>query len=283
MVDQDRYPPGVPCWVDAAQPDGPAAADFYGRLFGWDMEDQPPADGPGHYFLARLRGGDVAAVGSLAGQPAPAPTAAWNTYVAVESADDTAAKVTAAGGTVLAGPFDVFDFGRTAVCADPAGAVFHLWQPGTHRGAEFVNEPNTWNWSTLEGPDVAGATAFYGAVFGWEADVVTFDGVESAMWRLPGYADALERIYPGTRQRHADAGVPPGFSDAVGWMTATTGDGPPRWTVTFAVADTDTIVARAVDLGGEVVVAPFDAGPVRAATLRDPQGAEFSVNTYNPG
>ena len=86
------------------------------------------------------------------------PTPAWNTYVAVESADDTAAQVTAAGGTVLAGPFDVFDSGRMAVCADPAGAVFHLWQAGTHRGAEFVNEPNTWNWSTLEGPDVAGAS-----------------------------------------------------------------------------------------------------------------------------
>ena len=73
MVDQDRYPPGVPCWVDTAQPDGPAAARFYGGLFGWDMEDQLPADGSGHYFLARLRGGDVAAVGSLADQAPPTP------------------------------------------------------------------------------------------------------------------------------------------------------------------------------------------------------------------
>ncbi len=53
-------------------------------------------------------------------------------------------------------------------------------------------------------------------MFGWEADVVSFDGVESAMLRLPGYADALERIDPGTRQRHAEVGVPPGFSTASG-------------------------------------------------------------------
>lgn len=281
MNGRDGYPPGVPCWVDTAQPDAQAAADFYGGLFGWDMEDQMPAGGPGHYFMARLRGGDVAAVGSLPEEAPPAP--AWNTYIAVESADDTAAKVTAAGGKVLAGPFDVFESGRMAVCADPAGAVFHLWQAGTHRGARFVNEPNTWTWSTLEAPDVEGAKAFYCTVFGWEGDSVSFEGLESVMWRLPGYADALEQIYPGTRQRHADAGAPPGFSDAIGWMSRTTGEDPPVWAVTFAVADTDAVVARTVELGGEVVVVPFDAGPVRAATLRDPQGAVFSVNTYNSG
>ena len=52
--------------------------------------------------------------------------------------------------------------------------------------------------------------------------------------------------------------------------------------MTFSAADTDAVVARAAELGGEVLHAPFDAGPVRMATLRDPQGAAFSVNTYAP-
>lgn len=280
MLGRDGYPPGVPCWVDSAQPDPDAAAGFYGGLFGWDFEDRMPADAPGHYLVARLRGEDVAAVGSV---PDGSPQAAvWTTYVSVESADDTARRVTDAGGMVVAGPFDVLDAGRMALCADPAGAVFALWQAGRHKGAVLVNEPNTWNWSDLHTLDGERSKAFYGAVFGWEADTVSFGEMESTMWRRPGYAEVLEQGDPDLRQRHAESGAPPGFSDAIGWMIPAVGDEPPHWHVTFSVDDTDAVVARAVELGGEVVVPPFDAGPVRIATLRDPQGAVFTVSRYAP-
>ena len=59
----------------------------------------------------------------------------WNTYIRVESADDAAARVRKAGGRVLSEPFDVFDAGRMGVFADPEGAVFCVWQPGSHRGS----------------------------------------------------------------------------------------------------------------------------------------------------
>ncbi len=113
MPERDHYIPGVPCWVDTSQPDPEASLDFYRGLFGWELDDAMPADAPGRYFMARLGGGDVAAVGS-----APAgmsQLATWNTYIAVESADETAAKVRAAGGNVLMGPFDVMSSGRMAV------------------------------------------------------------------------------------------------------------------------------------------------------------------------
>src|SRR5688500_6321838 len=158
MLERDGYPAGVPCWIDTAQPDVDAAVDFYRGLFGWDFEDRMPADAPGHYFVAKLRGRDVAAVGS---QPEGAPPdPVWNTYVWVDDADATAAKGCDAGGAVLTELFDVLDAGRMAVCADPVGAVFCLWQAGTHRGAQIVNEPNSWNWSDLNTRDVAGAKAF---------------------------------------------------------------------------------------------------------------------------
>ena len=91
MNERDGYIPGVPCWIDTSQPDPESAVDFYRGLFGWEFEDVMPPESPGKYFIARLRGGDVAAVGS---QPEGAPpTAVWNTYVWVESADETASKV----------------------------------------------------------------------------------------------------------------------------------------------------------------------------------------------
>ena len=98
-----------------------AAAAFYGALFGWEFEDVMPPGSPGRYFAARIRGGAVAAVGSA---PAGAPPAAtWNTYVWVHSADETAAKVREAGGSVVMEPFDVMDAGRMAVFTEPDGAT----------------------------------------------------------------------------------------------------------------------------------------------------------------
>ncbi len=38
-----------------------------------------------------------------------------------------------------------------------------------------------------------------------------------AMVRVPNYSDYLESIDPGVRERHAEGGAPPGFSDAVGF------------------------------------------------------------------
>src|SRR5258705_3630309 len=122
---RDGYIEGVPCWVDASEPDPEAAAEFYGGLFGWELEDEMPPDAPGRYFMAQLRGLNVAAVGSIP-EGAP-PMAMWNTYFWVDSADESAAKVGDAGGSGGMGPFDVMEAGRMAVGTDPRGAAFRLW------------------------------------------------------------------------------------------------------------------------------------------------------------
>jgi predicted enzyme related to lactoylglutathione lyase len=285
LLERDGYPPGVPCWVDTAQPDPEAAVRFYGGLFGWEFKDRMPSDAPGRYFVARLRGRDVAAVGSLS-EGAP-PAAVWNTYVWVDSADDTAAKVKEAGGNVLQAPFDVLDAARMGVFSDPFGAVFSVWQAYEHKGAQLVNEPGTWNWSDLNTRDPEGSKVFYSRVFGWEPDFVDLGYGDSWMWRVPGYAKVLEVNDPDLRRRQADAGAPAGFEDAIGWMMPMTSDQfpddvPPHWSITFAVDDTDAVAGRAAELGGKVVVPPFDAGVVRVAVLRDPGGAMFSVSKYMP-
>jgi predicted enzyme related to lactoylglutathione lyase len=281
VLERDGYPPGVPCFVDTSQPDPVAAQRFYGELFGWEFDDRMPVDAPGHYFVARLDGRGVAAIAS---QPAEVPTSAplWSTYIAVASADDAAVAVTNAGGRVLAEPFDVRGAGRMAVVADPSGASLRLWQAIGHPGAQVVNAPGTWNWSDLQTSDLEDAKAFYGAVFGWETDSIGEGDGALALVRLPGYGDVLEQRDPDLRRRQAAAGAPPGFEDAVAWM-APAGDGvAPHWSVTFAVDDTDAIAAKAAELGGTVVVAPYDIAPVRIAVLSDPQGAVFAVNTYEP-
>ena len=282
MLEREGFPAGVPAWIDTSQPDPDAAATFYRGLFGWEFEDRMPPGIDGRYLVATLDGREVAAIGSQRAGDPPAP--AWNTYVAVDSADATAALVGDAGGTVIADPSDLGDAGRIAICADPAGAAFRLWQPGSMKGAQIVNAPGAWNFSELHTRDIEGARRFYARVFGWEMDDVDMGALAGTMVRLPGYADFLEQYDPGIRKRHADFGAPPGFSECVAWILAPDEHhASPGWNVTFAVDDTDAVATRARDLGGTVVVEPFDVAPVRSSVLRDPQGAQFTASSFSPG
>jgi uncharacterized protein len=281
VLERDGYPPGVPCWIDIAEPQPRAALDFYGGLFGWEFEDRMPAEAPGSYFVATLRGKDVAAIGSQPEGMPPAP--AWNTYVWVESADAAAAGAKSAGGSVLTEPFDVLDAGRMAVLADPEGAAISVWQANQHRGAQLVNEPGTWNFSGLNTHDVDGARAFYHAVFGWEADDVDPGTQQGTMFRRPGYGDHLAERDPDLRRRQADQDAPEGFEDAVAWLMPMADENQsPHWSITFAVDDADAVAAKTAELGGRVLAPPMDAPFVRFTVVSDPQGAVFTASKYVP-
>jgi uncharacterized protein len=280
MPERDGYIPGVPCWIDTSQPDPELAVSFYRELFGWDLEDVMPPGSEGQYFIARIRGGDVAAVGSI---PEGAPQqATWNTYVWVESADETASKVRDAGGNVVMEPFEVMDSGRMAVCTDSEGAAFFLWQANQHRGAKIVNEHGSLNFNVLNTRDPEAAKRFYGAVFGW----TTLELPGGLMWTLPGYGDYLEReVNPDIRKLTEEAGGPKGFEDVVASLLPIGDDQAetqPHWGVTFAVDNADSIAEKAAALGGKVVIPPMDAPWVRMTVIADPQGATFTASKYVP-
>ena len=175
------------------------------------------------------------------------------------------------------------DAGRMAVCADPEGAVFCVWQAKEHKGSAIVNEHGSVNFNDLNTRDPEGAKAFYGAVFGW--DVLEMDG-GFASWTLPGYGDHLEAtINPGMRDGMAEMGAPKGFEDVVASLV-TLGDDQPdtpaHWNVTFAVDDADAVAEKAAELGGKVLVEPFDAPWVRMTVIADPQGATFTASKFVP-
>jgi predicted enzyme related to lactoylglutathione lyase len=281
MNKRQGYPTGVPCWVDTTQPDPEAAVEFYSGLFGWECQDVMPAGSPMKYYIARLGGGDVAAIGAI---PERAPDQAmWNTYIWADDVDATVAAVVNAGGTVFAEPFDVMEFGRMAVFTDLEGAVFSVWQPGTHRGSEVVNKHGSLNFNTLNSRQLESARDFYGSVFGWS----TLDvGGPTPMWTLPGYGDHLEeKESPGLRPSMAEMGAPAGFEDVVAAfdlidpVDTTT---PAHWGITFAVDNADETAARATELGGTIVTPPTDQPWVRAAVIVDPQGAVFTASQFVP-
>jgi predicted enzyme related to lactoylglutathione lyase len=286
MPERDGYIPGVPCALDTTQRDPEAAVGFYSALFGWECENVMPPELEAKYFVARLRGRDVAAIGSI---EVASQTATWNTYFWVDSADATASKVSDAGGSVLMEPFHIKpEAGRKAVFADPEGAAFCVWQAKSNMGAQLVNEPGTLVFNGLNTRDVDGAKSFYGSVFGWRT--LTLDaGAE--MWTLPGYGDHLERDNPGLAKQLAEMGGP-GYEDVIASIDPIPDDQPDtpaHWSVTFAVDDTDATAAKATELGGTVIAPPLNARwsrpgyyRVRLTTIRDPQGATFGASRFVP-
>ncbi len=55
MPERTSYEPGTPCWIDLATPDQDAAAEFYGALFGWKVEEDENAEETGGYRVGDAR------------------------------------------------------------------------------------------------------------------------------------------------------------------------------------------------------------------------------------
>jgi predicted enzyme related to lactoylglutathione lyase len=257
MTERDSYPAGTPSWIDLGSPDTAASADFYGRLFDWDVAE---AGGPetGGYRMATMRGRPVAGIGQAQSGGPPW----WTTYVTVDSTDDTAKRVEEAGGQVLAPPFDVLDAGRMAVFSAPGGAVFSVWEPKQHHGSGIVNEPGALTWNELMARDLDAAKAFYGKVFEWEAQEMDMGGGNTyTLWRLPG-SEPDQSI--GGAMQMAGEMFP--------------ADLPDHWMVYFSVANTDASAKKVEELGGKVSVPPTDIPNVgRFAVCTGPHGEVFSI------
>ncbi len=249
MTERTSYEPGTPSWVDLSTSDPAAAKEFYGGLFGWEATDAGSLEETGGYAMFTLRGKQVAGVGPLMDPNQPQ---VWSTYISTDDADAAVARARDAGAQVIVEPMDVMDAGRMAMVMHPAGGVVGLWQPARHTGAELVNEPGSLTWNQLHTRDKDGATAFYGAVFGWTQQ--DFGGIPVFSLGERGIAGMMD--------------MPPGTPDAV----------PAYWVTIFAVADCDASAAKATELGGTVVSPPSDIPNVgRFALLTDPQGVYFGI------
>lgn len=241
---------GTFCWPELATTDPEEAQLFYSALFGWTAVESRTDVGP--YYRFQLDGEDVAA--SCQADPERGPPR-WNSYVAVSNVDETAGRVAKLGGTIVAGPLDVFDAGRMAVLKDPAGAFISLWQAKEHIGAERLNDPGTLCWTELATTDPGVAQKFYTSLFGWTAKRGTAP--------------------PGEYTEFFNRGTPIGGMMRIQpeW-----GEVPPHWLPYFAVVDCDASAGRVKQHGGTLPLPPKDIpGVGRFAIVCDPQGATFAI------
>ncbi|HEV8538581.1 MAG TPA: VOC family protein [Bacteroidota bacterium] len=257
MPEVTKYQQGSFCWVELMTTDQAGAKNFYTKLFGWTFEDSPMGDGT-FYTMLKLNGKTVGALYQRNKEQQNIP-AHWNSYVAVNNADDVAKKAQSIGGKTILPPFDVFDVGRMTVIEDPTGAKLSLWQAKKHTGASVVNEPGAMCWHELGTSNEQAAGKFYTQLFGW--------GTKSMPLTPP---------YTVFSNSGSDIGGMYRLTDQMKGM-------PSHWLPYFNVADCDAAAQKAKSLGGSIHIPPTDIPNTgRFAYVQDPFGAVFAIIKLNP-
>ncbi|MFF6997547.1 VOC family protein [Streptomyces sp. NPDC008313] len=260
------YAEGVPCWADAQLPDVEAGKRFYGELFGWTFdtggdggdrgqdragdrgEDRAGGDGGGIHlgdpygpYVPAWRDGRPVA-GLAPKRDGRMPTV-WTVYFAAPDPAALIRRITAAGGQVITHPTPIDGLGTMALAADPEGAVFGLWQGGSHPGFGRRHERSAFCWAELYARDTALVDRFYGGLF---HDALFGPDATPDFGRVP-----VSDLYPAEM--------------------------PPHFLVHFGVPECETALSTVSRLGGRVLAPPFEASYGRVAVVTDSQGASFAV------
>ncbi|WP_132993050.1 VOC family protein [Gordonia zhaorongruii] len=250
-------PMGAPVWLDLTTSDADRAAGFYAQVFGWTASDPDPA--LGGYRMLSARGREVAGL-VQAGPDGPAD--AWSVYFHVADAANVATRAESLGATTLVPAMAVGDLGVMAVLADPAGAAFALWQPQKHPGFTVMDSPGAPCWFQTMTMDFAASTAFYTELFGWSITEGGTGGAPDATGPSRYGLALLDSVQVG------------GFMPGQGMLPD---DHPSFWEGFITVDDAPATIARAVDLGGSVVMEP-EATPFGVlGAFKDPMGATISI------
>ena len=246
--------PGEFCWINMLTPRPTEAMGFFAEVLGWTYFEMP---GYGHGM--RAGGRDIGGLFDLEGPDTPPGLPPFiGVMVKVENADAACEKVRSLGGAVKQS-MDIGGQGRMAVCHDPNGAEFDVWEPGAMQGSDadpFVHGAPSWTESMTT--DVARARAFYADLFGWTPEVRPMGEFDSTVFKIGG-------------------------KDVAGMMPIPHGKEyiPPHWGTYFTVDDADAAARRAAELGGSLFVPPMDIpGIGRFCGIESPQGVKFFAITY---
>jgi predicted enzyme related to lactoylglutathione lyase len=240
------------CWHELMSTDIKAALEFYKSMFDWNVKEMPMGE-MGTYYLLQI--GDKQIAGGMKSPPG-APSF-WLTYVAVESCDASAKKITELGGKIKMPPTTVPDMLRFAVAEDPQGAAFGVLEPlgagATAPIPDGPHPPGTFTWDELHTKDQTAAGKFYGTLFGWTGKVADGDPMKYWHWMNAG-------------------------KDIGGMMDLQQPNVPPHWLGYVAVSDVDAMTKKVKGLGGKVLMEPMDIPKTgKFSIVQDPAGAVFAL------
>lgn len=244
---QGRY-----LWYQLNTTDPEKGIAFYRELIGWGLEVHAP-EGCQPYPM--FTSGGI----PLAGAYGPLPPEAgapphWLPYIGSEDVDADHAKVIAAGGKSYVPPSDIPDVGRFSVAADPWGATFALYKPGSNPPPQSEPPLHSFSWNEVSADDLDASWSFYQKLFGWELMEDHDMGPEMGPYRIYGrHGLRLGGMYRRPPQMPVNA-----------------------FNVYIRVEDVDGDASRVEAAGGKTIMPPMEVpGGDRIAGFQDPQGAIF--------
>jgi predicted enzyme related to lactoylglutathione lyase len=221
------------------------AAAFYGALMGWTSASVP---GTTSHRLLQSGGKTVASLQHVAGG-----SDGWTPHVSVESIERSLPEARSLGATLI-DTLDISGLAKLATLRDPEGAVFGLWQPQPHQGADVMEGVGSLWWVEVLSGDVAGACKFYESLFGWTSTDRPLDPFASYTFFKRG------DVHEG--------GLLPIDPD---WEVS------PRWNSIFSVEDGDATIRQAEALGGCEIFTHTVPTAGRIGVLTDSGGATFVI------
>ena len=246
--------PGEFCWVNMLTPQPTDACAFFGELLGWTY-----AEMPGMGYTINVAERPIGGLFDSNGPGTPPGTRPMiGVMVKVLSADRASEKVAALNGTSKPA-FDIMEQGRMAVCFDPLGAEFDVWQAKKGRGMDVdksVHGAPSW-FETLT-TNVEQVETFYSELFGWTVERQAIPGLKYTSFRRGGeYVAGALQITPGMGAQQ------------------------PRWVTYFTVKDVEETARAAQRLGGTLRTPVREAaGFGRFCAITSPQGVPFAVIQY---
>jgi predicted enzyme related to lactoylglutathione lyase len=247
--------PGKFVWADLFTTDPVAATKFYTGLFGWTADTITQH---GKAFTVFSNGSRP--VAGLAPRP-PSNTkrpSRWIGYISVTDLPSVLKLVSNAGGQVRADARDFPQRGAQAIIADNEGSTVGLLQSTSGDSADDEPKPGDWNWFELFAKQPQVVSTFYRQVFAYEM--------------APDLRTERKNDFLLSSGGLARAGVAP-LPDRE--------DAKPGWLGVVRVESIDETLARAVKLGGEVLVSPRAAAfESRFAIIADSTGGTVGLVEY---
>ncbi|MDH5227794.1 MAG: hypothetical protein OEW50_10360 [Gammaproteobacteria bacterium] len=249
-----QHTPGRFVWGDLVTADVAAAADFYGKVFGWTFETYGGDDDRDTYTLALADGLPIGGmVYDQRAMKGKTPSARWIGLISVADVKAAATAVKAGGGQVVAPAMMLGERGETAVFKDPEGVLFGVVNSKNGDPPDYAGDVNEWYWIDLWSADVERAARFYRAAIGYETRPIAADGPRSGVHLVSGgFARA------GIMQKHSR-------------QTTST------WLPYIRVADVAASAAAARAAGGKVVLEPIAMNRATVAIVADPTGAPVGI------
>lgn len=228
-------------WHDLLSPNVSQSRQFMNKVLGWQ------ASSGGAYKTLHGKSGQV--IGGVFDTQAmnwSLESGGWLLSLGTPNLDETLERIRQQGGQILQGVQYIPERGRSALVADPQGAVFNIVELSTdvHNAVPVDNE--TWIWHDLITAQPTVAAAWYASIF--QLEVVDLNGGRKLLKK-----DNVEVATVSVNN----------FEDSKN-----------QWLPVVGVNDFENTVVKVSQEGGRVaLVLPSPAGNGKLALVQDPTGA----------